>query len=28
MRSDLERLNDILAAIAKIKERVPDRLVF
>jgi len=28
MRSDLDRLNDILVAIAKIKERVADRLAF
>jgi uncharacterized protein with HEPN domain len=28
MRSDLDRLSDILAAIAKIKERVADRLTF
>jgi uncharacterized protein with HEPN domain len=28
MRSDLDRLNDILAAIAKIEERAADRLAF
>jgi hypothetical protein len=28
MRSDADRLGDILAAIAKIKERVADRLAF
>lgn len=28
MRSDLDRLNDILTAIAKIKERIADNLAF